>query len=84
MTVPESGTALTGGLACEGLCCCAGLEKGGAFNRCRFARDGSTALFTTVNQRGEGYILRWDQVRILLYITMNSPCENSLRFMSAH
>lgn len=39
-----------------------GLEKGGAFNRCRFARDGSRALFVTVNQRGEAHILHWEQV----------------------
>ncbi|CAL8464126.1 g3661 [Coccomyxa elongata] len=38
-----------------------GLEKGGAFNRCRFARDGSRALFVTVNQRGEAHILHWEQ-----------------------
>ncbi|BDA49251.1 probable prolactin regulatory element-binding protein [Coccomyxa sp. Obi] len=38
-----------------------GLEKGGAFNRCRFARDGSRGLFVTVNQRGEAHILHWEQ-----------------------
>jgi hypothetical protein len=36
--------------------------EGGSFNRCRFARDGSAELFTTVNRRGEAHILHWEQV----------------------
>ena len=41
----------------------AGLARGGSFGRCRFARDGSAALFTAVNCAGDGHLLRWEQAR---------------------
>jgi hypothetical protein len=41
----------------------AGLARGGSFARCRFARDGGTALFTAANCAGDGHLLRWEQAR---------------------
>ncbi|KAK9844529.1 hypothetical protein WJX74_003654 [Apatococcus lobatus] len=35
--------------------------KGGQFNRVRFARDGSMALYTAVNCKGVGWLLHWAQ-----------------------
>jgi len=37
--------------------------RGGSFARCRFARDGGTALFTAANCAGDGHLLRWEQAR---------------------
>ena len=44
------------------ICCVDPAElKGGQFNRVRFARDGSMALYTAVNCKGVGWLLHWAQ-----------------------